>query len=118
MQAKPLFLRLYGAAAGAALLFAVLIFFFGAPHSRESLAVTSSTIWIGLAVLMTGYFYSQALTAAGAKPWVARLVLAPFVLSPAGFVLLMPRWGPAALALTCLVFYLIAQEGKPGEHAR
>ncbi|WP_431095744.1 hypothetical protein [Polaromonas aquatica] len=107
-----------GATVAAAFGFAALIFIFGAPHARESLAVTAATIIVALGVLFTGHLYWRWLNAAGAKPWVAAFVLAVFVLSPTVFVVVMPRWGPVALALSLLTVIWMAREREVPGHAR
>jgi hypothetical protein len=108
----PLLLRAYGAMAAAATVFAVLVLVFGAPRSREQLALTAATFFLAIGALFVGYFYAQALAAAGARRWVANLVLVLVALSPAVFLFLMPRGGPIALAITTVSLLLVAHEPK------
>jgi len=110
--AMPLLLRGYGAAAAGAVVLASLVWVFGAPRSREQLAVTAATICLAVGGLFVGAVYAQALAAAGGKRWLGNLVLALLVASPALFVLLMPRGGPFALAIGTIVFLAFAHDPK------
>jgi hypothetical protein len=103
-------LRLYGAAVGAAVLFASLILIFGAKHSREGSALFAATIWLAVGGLYAGFFYVQMLWATGAKRWVGYLVLWLLVLLPAIFIFILPRIGPFAFAAVTGFLLLLAKE--------
>ena len=116
-QAIPTVLKFHGACALAGAVFAVLVFLFGNPRSRESLAVVAATLWIAIGILWVGYLYAQRLLATGAKRGVVNLVLVIIVSMPAFFLFLMPRWGPIALVVTFTVFVLSVRERESGADA-
>jgi hypothetical protein len=108
----PFLLRFYGATAAAGAFFGSVIWAFGAPRSREQLAVTAVTICLSVGGLFFGSVYTQALTATGAKRWAGGLVLGLLVLLPVMFLLIMPRGGPIALATITLLLLVFAHEPK------
>ena len=112
----PAVLKFYGACVVSAAVFSALVMIFGAPRSRESLAVVAATVFLAVAVLWIGYIYAQTLAATGAKRWVVNLVLIALVASPAAFISIMPLWGPVALAVAIFLLLLMVRE-KDGGHA-
>jgi hypothetical protein len=117
-ELMPILLRLYAVTVGGAVAFAAGVMVIGAPRSRESLAVYSATICLAIGLLLIGQVYAQLLTAAGARNWVAHVLLVGLVLSPGAFAFFMPRWGPLLLALAVLLFLFSARKGSGGQDAR